>query len=220
VTSSRRSAEVTTAEEGRAFRGGTILGPERDDPVEIVPYDTAWPSRFAAWRARIATALGDPALRIEHVGSTAVPGLAAKPVIDIQLSVADVSDEAAYVPAIEALGFGLRYRHRGHGWRYFRPPPGLPRQTQVHVCSAGGEWQRAHLLFRDYLRAHPAEADAYGAVKREAATRHPRDRIAYTDAKGTFILPALERAEAWARVSGWSADPGAAPPRGTLPAGD
>jgi GrpB-like predicted nucleotidyltransferase (UPF0157 family) len=205
------------AGQGRPFRGGTILGPERNDPVAIVAYDPLWPSRFEVWRDRLARAIGVPALRIEHIGSTAVPGLAAKPVVDIQVSVPDVADEDSYVPAIESVGFGLRYRNEGLGWRYFRPPPGLPREAQVHVCSAGSESERLHLLFRDYLRAHPAEADAYAAAKRVAAARHPADRIAYTDAKGVFIHPALRRAEAWAGETGWSVETSASTGAGFAP---
>jgi GrpB-like predicted nucleotidyltransferase (UPF0157 family) len=205
VTSSRPSRTPATASIGRPFRGGTILGPERNDPVGIVAYDRAWPNRFERWKRRLASALGASALRIEHVGSTAVPGLAGKPVVDIQVSVADVADEAAYVPAIESVGFGLRYRHPDLGWRYFRPPPGIPREAQVHVCTAGGAWERSHLLFRDYLRAHPERASAYGALKLELAGRHPADRIAYTDAKGPFIDETLALAEIWAGETGWIA---------------
>ena len=206
MTSSDRSPAPGEAGQGRPFRGGTILGEERNDPVAIVAYDPLWPSRFAAWRDRLADGIGSTAVRIEHIGSTAVPGLAAKPVVDIQVSVPDVADEASYVAAIESVGFGLRYRNESLGWRYFRPPPGLPRAAQVHVCSVGSESERLHLLFRDYLRAHHAEADAYAAAKRAAAARHREDRIAYTDAKDTYIHPALRRAAAWARETGWSVE--------------
>ena len=181
--------------QGRPFRGGTVLGAERNDPVEIVAYDPAWPGRFVVWRERLRTVPGVRAVRIEYVGSTAVPGLAAKPVVDIQVSVPEVADEDAYVPAIESAGLRLRYRNAGLGWRYFRPPPGLTREAQVHVCSAGSGWERVHLLFRDYLRAHPAEAGAYATAKRRAAARHRQDRISYTDGKGAYIVPALRRAE-------------------------
>jgi GrpB-like predicted nucleotidyltransferase (UPF0157 family) len=215
VTSSDRSRTFGVAGEGRPFRGGTILGAERNDPVAIVAYDPLWPSRYAAWRDRLARALGSSAVRIEHIGSTAVPGLAAKPVVDIQVSVSDVADEDSYVRAIESVGFGLRYRNEGLGWRYFRPPPGVPREAQVHVCSLGSESERLHLLFRDYLRAHPAEADAYAAAKHVAAARHREDRIAYTDAKDAFIHPALRRAEAWASETAWSVERSPSKPLGS-----
>lgn len=185
----------------REFRGGLILGRERDDPVEIADYDPIWPVRFHELRGRLAQALGPVARRIEHVGSTAVPGLAAKPVVDVQVSVDDLDDEAAYVPRIEPLGFGLRYR--APYWRYFRPPPGMPRVYQVHVWAAGSAWERDHLLFRDYLRAHPRRGEEYAGLKRELAVRHREDRIAYNDAKTDFIRETLRRAEAWARSTGW-----------------
>lgn len=189
-------------EPGREFRGGLVLGEERGDSVEIVPYDGTWPSRYQEMRRRLAEALGSVARRIEHVGSTAVPGLAAKPVVDIQLSVGDIDDEAAYRRSLESLGFGLRYRKPY--WRYFRPVPGVPRDFQVHVCLSGGKWERDHLLFRDYLRAHPDRAAAYAALKRDLALRYAQDRIGYTDAKAPFIEEILSQAEAWAAQTGWS----------------
>ncbi|HWH24070.1 MAG TPA: GrpB family protein [Candidatus Limnocylindria bacterium] len=189
-------------EPGREFRGGLIVGAQRDEePIELADYDGTWPARFDALRARLAAALGDVALRIDHVGSTAVAGLAAKPVVDVQVSVPDVEDEAAYRVRIESLGFGLRYREPGH--RYFRPPPGLPRLSHIHVCTTGSDWEHDHLLFRDYLRAHPAAAADYAKLKRRAAAEHPTDRIAYTDAKGPWIKAIVERARAWAQRTGW-----------------
>jgi GrpB-like predicted nucleotidyltransferase (UPF0157 family) len=163
------------------------------DPVEIAAYSRAWPSAFEMWRARLAAALGDAALRIEHVGSTAVPELAAKPIIDVQISVADVEEEEAYVPAIEALGVALRFREPGH--RYFRPAGDHPRTVQIHVCDAGGAWERERLLFRDYLRAHPAMREAYAQLKHDLARRYRNDRLAYNEAKTAFILDVLGEAE-------------------------
>lgn len=182
--------------------GGRQVGPVRDgEPVEIVDYDPVWPVRFEEMRARLAAALGVVAVRIDHVGSTAVPGLAAKPIVDIQVSVPDVEDEATFRRPIEGEGFALRFIEPGH--RYFRPPPGLPRLWQVHVCTIGSQWERDHLLFRDYLRAHPPAAAEYTDLKRRLAERHHGDRIAYTDAKGPFIEDVLPRAEEWAASTGW-----------------
>jgi GrpB-like predicted nucleotidyltransferase (UPF0157 family) len=104
---------------------------------------------------------------------------------------------------VEGLGLLLRSREPGH--RYFRPLPGAPREVQVHVCDAGGAWERSHLLFRDYLRADPPTRAAYGDLKRSLAGRYRDDRVAYSEAKTVFILDALERAEAWSRRTGWSA---------------
>jgi GrpB-like predicted nucleotidyltransferase (UPF0157 family) len=187
---------VTADSDGTEFRGGLLIGEVRGDPIEVVVYDPAWPARFEHMRARLKAALGPTAVRIDHVGSTAVPGLIAKPVVDIQVSVPDVDNEDAFRSPIESCGFALRYREAGH--RYFRPPPGLPRDFQVHVCSAGSKWERDHLLFRDYLRAQSAEAERYAAMKRQAAAANRADRIAYNDAKGPLILELLERAELWA----------------------
>jgi len=166
-----------------------------EDLIALVPYDPAWPSRFEEWKQRLLAALPQPPHRIDHVGSTAVPGLAAKPVIDIQVSVGDPSDEASYVPAIESLGVQLRNRDEDH--RFFRPFAALPRDVHVHVCQAGGEWERRHLLFRDYLRAHPAARQAYLQAKVEAAARWADDRVAYTEAKGRVIGQLTAEAERW-----------------------
>jgi GrpB-like predicted nucleotidyltransferase (UPF0157 family) len=175
-----------------------VEGSERpdSDPVDVVAYDPAWPTRYEIWRARLTAALGATARRVDHVGSTSVPGLAAKPVIDIQISAPDLEDEPAYVPQIEALGIALRSRDPQH--RYFRPSPGSPRDVQVHVCAVGSEWERQHLLFRDFLRADAPTRVAYGRLKRELAVRYRDDRIAYTEAKTGFILDAMDRAEQWA----------------------
>jgi GrpB-like predicted nucleotidyltransferase (UPF0157 family) len=192
---------VSGPSDEREFRGGLLLGAVRNDPIEVVDYDPAWPARFEDLRARLAEALGSTAARIDHVGSTAVPSLAAKPVIDIQVSVPDVDDEAAYRDPIESCGFALRYRELGH--RYFRPPPGLARLYQVHVCTFGSAWERVHLLFRDYLRANPDEAQRYQEMKRHVAAQNRGDRIAYNDAKGPLIVEMLARAEEWAVSTGW-----------------
>ena len=171
-------------------------GSERQDlSLEVVAYDPAWPGRYQWWRDRLAGQLGGTALRIEHVGSTAVPGLPAKPTIDVQVSVADLDEESRYVPQIEQVGVQLRSRDTLH--RFFRPFAGQPREVHVHVCQAGSEWESEHLLFRDYLRSHPGARDAYAQVKWEAAAVWWDDRIAYTEAKTAVILDLLHAAQAW-----------------------
>jgi GrpB-like predicted nucleotidyltransferase (UPF0157 family) len=185
-----------------------LTGSPRGDPVEVVPYDPAWVGAFARWRERLAAALGPVAVRIEHMGSTAVEGLAAKPVVDIMVCVPDVEDEAAFVPAIEDLGVPLRSRETAH--RYFRPGPPDPREVQIHVWQAGSAEERVHLLFRDYLRSHPTARDTYAAMKKDATERYPDDRIAYNEAKSGHILAVLEAAERWAEATGWQ--PGDPPP--------
>jgi GrpB-like predicted nucleotidyltransferase (UPF0157 family) len=175
-------------------------------PVLVVPYDPGWPERFEAWRGRLAGSLGPVARRIEHVGSTSVPGLAAKPIVDIQVSVADMENEDGYVPLCEAAGLQLRFRDDEH--RYFHPPPGRPRDVHVHVCQQGSEWERLHLLFRDSLRVSATGRDAYVAAKYEAARLWADQGIAYTEAKSDVILGLLDQAEAWAEATGWVAPGG------------
>jgi GrpB-like predicted nucleotidyltransferase (UPF0157 family) len=170
------------------------------DPIEVVPYDPDWSYRYVAWRDRLTAALGSAALRIEHVGSTSVPGLPAKPVIDIQISVSDIGAESTYVPHIEGAGIALRSRDNVH--RFFRPAGDTPREVQAHVCDAGSEWEASHLLFRDFLRADAATREAYGALKLQLAQRFRDDRIAYNEAKTGFILDSIERARAWHPSSG------------------
>jgi GrpB-like predicted nucleotidyltransferase (UPF0157 family) len=184
-------------------------GSERHDlHLEVVAYDPSWPDRYQWWRDRLTGQLGDTALRIEHVGSTAVPGLPAKPVIDVQVSVADPEDESGYVAQIERAGVQLHSRDVLH--RFFRPFAGQSRDVHVHVCQAGSDWEREHLLFRDYLRRHSDARAAYAGVKQEAAQAWSDDRIAYTEAKTGVILDLLDAAEAWATANSWTV---AQPPR-------
>ena len=171
------------------------------EPIEVVAYDARWPDVFEAWHGRLAGLLGPAALRIEHVGSTSVPGLAAKPVVDIQVSVADLGDEDRYVAPCEAAGLQFRIRDDEH--RYFQQPPGQRREVHVHVCQQGGDWERVHLLFRDYLRSSADAREAYAAAKHEAARIWRNDRAAYTESKSDVVLGILDQAEAWAAATGW-----------------
>jgi GrpB-like predicted nucleotidyltransferase (UPF0157 family) len=171
-------------------------GSERPpEPVELVDDDPRWPEQFERWRSVISSALGEHAMRIEHVGSTSVRGLPAKPIIDVQVSVADLGDETTYVGPLEAAGLQLRTRDDVR--RFFRPFPDRPRDVHVHVCATGSDWERDHLLFRDYLRSHPDACAAYAETKRLAAERWHDDRLAYTDAKTDTILAIMAAAERW-----------------------
>lgn len=168
------------------------------ETLSIVPYDESWPQAFAVERERIAAALGPTALRIEHDGSTSVPGLAAKPIIDIQVSVSDVGAMDAYRPALVQLG----YTHVPHAddavCPFFHRPTPWPHTHHVHVVEAGGEEERRTLAFRDYLRDHADVARAYEALKRRLAPRFDAtefaSRQAYADAKGPFIAEVVARA--------------------------
>lgn len=172
------------------------------DVIELVPYDAEWPAQFASWRRRLAHALGPTARRIDHFGSTSVPGLPAKPVIDIMVRVDDMTQEQLYVPQIEALGVQLRSRDDDH--RFFRPFAGRPRNVHIHVVNLGSKWGRKDLLFAAYLRQDAAARDEYLRGKELAAARWGDDRIAYTEAKTEVIRPIAARAEAWASDVGWT----------------
>lgn len=177
----------------------TFVGQSDTQPIALTDPSVDWPVQFEQLRSRLAAALGAD-VRIEHVGSTSILGIAAKPIIDIQVSVPDITDEARYVPAIESVGLTLRMREPDLGHLYFR---NTPRTVQIHVCQIGSKWERDHLLFRDYLRTHPDAARAYEDLKRAAAETYRDDRIAYTEAKGPLIESILGRAEEWANQTGW-----------------
>lgn len=160
--------------------------------VRVVPYHPAWPELFAAEAARIAAALDGLPLRLEHVGSTSVPGLAAKPIVDILAGRPPGEPAAPYVAALRRAG----YDHRGEqgipGREFFRR--GTPRSYHVHLAEEGGRFWRDHLRFRDALRADPSLAAAYEALKRELAARYPQDREAYIEGKTAFVTGVLRDA--------------------------
>jgi GrpB-like predicted nucleotidyltransferase (UPF0157 family) len=157
----------------------------------IVDYDTAWPERYEAARAEIAAALGDEATEIHHIGSTSVPGLAAKDIIDVLVSLRRLELAPEVVAAMEARGFMDRGEFGIADRRLFSRS-----DCHVHCFRPGhGQW-RTHLLFRDYLRAHPYEAVAYAAEKRRLAQIHADDRRAYTAAKSGIVEELLARGRA------------------------
>jgi GrpB-like predicted nucleotidyltransferase (UPF0157 family)/ribosomal protein S18 acetylase RimI-like enzyme len=166
------------------------LSPLLDARVRIVEPDASWPLRFAKERDRIVAALGAEAIEgIEHVGSTSVPGLAAKPVVDILLAVRGGTVSPTQIVSIERLG----YRYKGEagvpGRQYFSA--GL-RGYHIHAAPHGSAFWRSHVLFRDRLRADPGLAAGYESLKRRLAREMGDDRLAYTDAKAPFIRSVLE----------------------------
>ena len=161
----------------------------------VTPYDPRWPIEFERERARLAAALGPAALRIDHNGSTAVPGLAAKPVIDIQVSVARLQPMDAYSPALAGLGY-IHVPHDDDAFcPFFHRPASWPHTHHVHVVQAGGDEERRTLAFRDYLRAHPEAAREYAALKAQLAEAFSGDdftsREAYAAAKSDFVTQIL-----------------------------
>lgn len=154
-------------------------------PIFLAPYDPMWPRLFAREADRIREALGDRALRVEHVGSTSVPGLTAKPIIDILLVVPDSADEPSYVPAMEAAGYVLRIREPD--WFEHRLFKGPDTDVNLHVFSVGATEIDRMLRFRDRLRDSDADRDHYARTKRELAQRTWRHVQHYADAKTKVI---------------------------------
>jgi GrpB-like predicted nucleotidyltransferase (UPF0157 family) len=176
---------------------------DRFDPaVRVVDHDPAWAETAAAESGWIWAAVGEGAVRIEHVGSTAVPGLAAKPIVDLQLSVADIGARELYVEPLEGLGYLFAPDPDWPDFHFFGKPAARPRTFHLHVCAAGSEHERRHLVLRDYLRAQPEEASRYAALKRDLVARHPEDRLAYIEGKDQFVAALERRALAWAVIFG------------------
>ena len=175
------------------IRAATVGEPRPlTEPIELVDYDPRWPERFRLEADRIRAALGDRALRVEHTGSTAVPGLAAKPIVDIVLVVADSADEESYVPALEPAGYVLRIREPD--WYEHRvlklPDP----KVNLHVFSEGTPEIDRMLLFRDRLRADEGERELYERTKRELARKDWRFMQNYADAKTPIVEEIIARA--------------------------
>jgi len=171
-----------------------LIGPPEklNGPIQIVDYDPGWPGMYELEAARIRSALGERVVRLEHAGSTAVPGLPAKPIIDIVLEVADSSDEETYVPAMEAAGYRLRGREPE--WFEHRLFKGPDRDIHLHTFSAGcAEFDRM-LLFRDWLRANAADRDLYLRTKRELASQPWIYMQQYADAKTAIVKEIMARA--------------------------
>jgi GrpB-like predicted nucleotidyltransferase (UPF0157 family) len=161
--------------------------------IELAEYDAEWPRLFEREAIRIRGALGERALAVEHVGSTSVPGLAAKPLIDIVLVVADSADEDAYVPELEAAGYVLRIREPDwHEHRLFKGPD---TNVNVHTFSEGCEEIERMTSFRDWLRTHDDDRELYERAKRELAGREWKYVQNYADAKSAVVAEIVARAQ-------------------------
>ena len=167
--------------------------------IELAPYNPLWPSMFAEEASRIRTEFGATALRVSHVGSTSVPGLDAKPFIDIQVSVASLEQRDSLDEHMRRLG----YTHMDLGafdevYPFFKRPATWPSTHHVHLCAAGSCEERQHLAFRDYLRSNPEACAQYIALKRHLATLHHGSTVesqeSYSLAKSEFVSSVLERA--------------------------
>jgi GrpB-like predicted nucleotidyltransferase (UPF0157 family) len=184
--------DAPTAGEIR-MRAATIGEPVRlDGAVELKPYDPQWPVQYAIEADRVRAALGSRALRVEHVGSTSVPGLMAKPIIDMLLVVADSSAESDYVPPMEDAGYTLRIREPG--WYEHRLFKGPLANINLHVFSAGCPEIPRMIDFRDHLRADGDDRELYQRTKQELAARHWHYVQEYADAKTEVIEAIVARA--------------------------
>ena len=170
-----------------------IGGPEKRSIV-IEDYDPAWTARFEQVHAALQRALGPKAHRIEHFGSTAVPGLGAKGIIDVLVTVDDADDEASYDPPLTQAGFHMRVRQPGH--RMYRTPD---LDVHVHIFTEGGDAANIRLLFRDWLRHDAHDRRLYEETKRELARKDWDATNDYSQAKGTVVAEILVRAQRWAR---------------------
>lgn len=166
--------------------------------VEVVPHDPRWRDAFEAEAKRVADALGENALAVHHVGSTAIPEIYAKPVIDILVEVRDVAGVDVRGPSMEALGYEVMGEYGIPGRRYFRKDDGEGIRTHhVHAFEAGSAEAVRHLAFRDYMIAHPADAQSYSELKRRLADEHPQNIDGYMDGKDGFIKGMDVRAARW-----------------------
>ncbi|MGV8978481.1 MAG: GrpB family protein [Cellulomonas sp.] len=169
-----------------------LIGGRERVSIVVVDYDPGWSARFEVLADVVRGSLGPRALSVEHIGSTSVPGLAAKPIIDMLVTVEDVGDEIAFVPALEAAGFVLRVREPAH--RLFRTPQ---RDVHLHVFEGDRPEVRDYLDFRDWLRVNDADRALYALTKRRLARQEWSDMNYYADAKTDVVLEVLGRARAW-----------------------
>jgi GrpB-like predicted nucleotidyltransferase (UPF0157 family) len=179
-------------EDRAAYLDRVLIGGRERAEISVLGYDERWPLRFREIAERVRRALPEDVVGLEHIGSTSVPGLAAKPIVDVLLTVADVSNEVAYVPALESAGFLLRVREPAH--RMVRTPA---RDVHVHVYEPGRPEVRDYLDLRDWLRVDAEDRELYAATKRMLARQQWEDMNDYADAKTEVISDILTRARAW-----------------------
>jgi len=177
--------------ESESLETGLIGGIEKRE-IRIVNYDPAWPRKFETHQGVIVNAIGDAALRIEHIGSTSAPGLAAKPIIDMLLAVKNSADEPTYLPQLEAAGYVLRVREPD--WNEHRMMRTPEKDVHIHVYSAGCEEIERNLTFRDRLRTDVRDRSRYEATKLALARNDWPDMNAYANAKMEVIESIIEAA--------------------------
>ena len=166
--------------------------------VEVVPHDPQWRDAFEAEARRVAAALGENVVAIHHIGSTAIPDIYAKPVVDLLVEVRDITEVDGRSSAMESLGYGVMGEYGIPGRRYFRKDnrEGI-RTHNIHAFEAGSAEVERHLAFRDYMIAHPGDAQRYSELKRKLAEEHPQSMDGYMDGKDGFIKEMDRRAAQW-----------------------
>lgn len=186
--------------DGVTFCSGVGLAHSR---IAVVPYDSRWPREFEAAAGEVVAALGPNLLAIHHIGSTSIPGVHAKPVIDMLAVVADLHAVDQRTADMRGLGYEAMGEFGIKGRRYFRRDDSTGRRThQIHAFAEGSPHVRRHVAFRDFMRAHPNLAEKYGELKRRLAAAHPYDIDAYMDGKDGFIKEMEARALEWSASSG------------------
>ncbi len=166
-------------------------------PIIISDYDPQWPILYEEEKARILEVIGDKVVKIEHIGSTAVPGLGAKPVIDIMLAIPHLADAERCIEPLRSIGYEYipKYEASIPERRYFRKGP-PEAHIHLHVVEPMSDFWERHILFRDFLRAHPEIAQEYYQLKKGLAAKYGSDHCAYTEAKAPFIKSVVAKARA------------------------
>ncbi|MFC5471605.1 GrpB family protein [Cohnella suwonensis] len=172
------------------------------DPVFIEPYNNEWAFNFSELRNEIVNQVGTAIERIDHIGSTAVIGLAAKPIIDIQISILDLDNIEEIKNGLSKLGFHHRIDNDDLTKRYFRESQGMNR-THIHVRQSGSWSEQFNLLFRDYLREHEIERNEYAQVKYYLANQYRNQREQYIEGKSEIIWSIIIKANRWSQEIGW-----------------
>ena len=172
------------------------------DQIVLHPYADKWPRLFKFTAEKMRKELGEAAIPIDHIGSTSINGLAAKPIIDIQISVNSLDDLEAFKIPLERLGYVYKKDNPEKTKRYFRERPG-DRRTHIHVRKLGSWHQQFPLLFRDYLRSHPIEIKLYENEKYRLAGMYKDNRAAYVEGKNSVFWDIIYRADRWAGQIGW-----------------
>ena len=166
--------------------------------VEVIPHDPVWRDAFAAEAEKVAAALGENVVAVHHIGSTSIPHIYAKPVIDLLVEVMDIAEVEGRSAAMESLGYEVMGEYGIPGRRYFRKDDEEGSRTHhVHAFEAGSAEAERHLAFRDYMVAHPEEAQAYSELKKKLAKAHPQNIDGYMDGKDAFIKEMDRRAALW-----------------------